>query len=146
MQDRCKKPWQWGAVLAGSVITAQGAVQAEPADSVKSTGATVDTGDSSRARRLGDNFCSVTSSYDNAHPYCARAFVHIRSSMHIHHFGSEVWLQGLRDSPFTHCKHICASITLPLPGIRLLIFIRFSLKAIHSTLTLFILHLFPHSV
>lgn len=77
-------------MLAGSVITTQGAVQAEPADSIKSTGATVDTGDSSRAKRLGDNFCSVTSSYDNAHPYGAHAFVHIRSPKHMHHLRSEV--------------------------------------------------------
>lgn len=60
-----------------------GAVQAELA---------VDTGDSCCAKWLSDNFCLVTSSYDNTHPRCARAFVHICSRMHIHHLRSEVWL------------------------------------------------------
>lgn len=79
-----------------------GTVQAEPADSIRSIGATVDTGDPYCAKWSGDNFCLVTSSYDDAHPYCACTFVHIRSPMHIHNSRSEVWLWRIERFTILH--------------------------------------------
>lgn len=92
IQQRVQEAMTLGCSADTGCHHASGAAQGEPAHSVKSIGVTVDTGGSYCVKWSSENFCLVTSSYKNAHPYCACAFVRIRSPMYIHHLGSEVWL------------------------------------------------------